>query len=263
MKWYLSLPSSLVSSTHPVKQVFANMELLGWYTTGDVPTAEDTHFHEQVCLVVRYRGRRRERGKKEEEEEREERGGGREGRKRRRERGKEEEEGLAYDLSFHCFVADVCRQWEQSAAEAEPHCSDKPGELLGTKVSAACLFALLSLPQPQLPVNIYESLIEIVDGQVAGYLFCVKQQLSWATSHCILSSLSPVFFPSTIPLSPLLPVCSPRSFSRMCHIHLQLKKRRELEWTILHAHPWLAWHKTRQASSMCNKRLQVISSSGL
>ena len=92
MKWYLSLPSSLVSSTHPVKQVFANMELLGWYTTGDVPTAEDTHFHEQVCLVVRYRGRRRERGKKEEEEEREERGGGREGRKRGRKRGKKEGE---------------------------------------------------------------------------------------------------------------------------------------------------------------------------
>lgn len=47
---YLS-PSPLISSTNTVKQVFANMELLGWYTTGDVPTAEDTHFHEQVCLV--------------------------------------------------------------------------------------------------------------------------------------------------------------------------------------------------------------------
>lgn len=117
----------MVSSTHPVKQVFANMELLGWYTTGDVPTAEDTHFHEQVCLVVRYRGkeegereergggregrkRKRKRGKEEEEGEREGRSGGREGRKRGRERGKEEEERLAYDLSFHCFVADVCGQ---------------------------------------------------------------------------------------------------------------------------------------------------------
>ena len=31
-----------------VKQVFMNMELLGWYTIGDLPTVEDTKFHEQV-----------------------------------------------------------------------------------------------------------------------------------------------------------------------------------------------------------------------
>ena len=49
----LSFLYSNCSSTNTVKQVFANMELLGWYTTGDVPTAEDTHFHGQVCLVER------------------------------------------------------------------------------------------------------------------------------------------------------------------------------------------------------------------
>ena len=31
-----------------VKQVFSNMEFLGWYTTGDRPTEADTRFHEQV-----------------------------------------------------------------------------------------------------------------------------------------------------------------------------------------------------------------------
>jgi len=31
------------------KQVFMNMELLGWYTIGDIPTVDDTKFHEQMC----------------------------------------------------------------------------------------------------------------------------------------------------------------------------------------------------------------------
>ena len=36
----------------PVKQVFTMMEFLGWYSIGDLPTQEDTHFHQQVSLFV-------------------------------------------------------------------------------------------------------------------------------------------------------------------------------------------------------------------
>ena len=35
-------------SPYPVKQVFSNMEFLGWYSIGDLPTEEDTNFHKQV-----------------------------------------------------------------------------------------------------------------------------------------------------------------------------------------------------------------------
>ena len=36
----------------PVKQVFTTMEFLGWYSIGDVPSAEDTNFHKQVCTSM-------------------------------------------------------------------------------------------------------------------------------------------------------------------------------------------------------------------
>ena len=32
-----------------VRQVFSNMEFLGWYTIGDTPSEEDAHFHDQLC----------------------------------------------------------------------------------------------------------------------------------------------------------------------------------------------------------------------
>ena len=33
-----------------VKQVFSDMDFLGWYTTGDVPNEADIKVHKQVCL---------------------------------------------------------------------------------------------------------------------------------------------------------------------------------------------------------------------
>lgn len=32
-----------------VKQVFKDMEFLGWYTTGGPPDQSDIHIHKQVC----------------------------------------------------------------------------------------------------------------------------------------------------------------------------------------------------------------------
>lgn len=39
-----------VTSSHPsVKQVFKDMEFLGWYTTGGPPDQSDIHIHKQVA----------------------------------------------------------------------------------------------------------------------------------------------------------------------------------------------------------------------
>lgn len=42
-----------MSFEHPicfsVKQVFKDMEFLGWYTTGGPPDPSDIHIHKQVC----------------------------------------------------------------------------------------------------------------------------------------------------------------------------------------------------------------------
>ena len=35
-----------------VKQVFPDMEFVGWYTNGDTPTSDDTLLHEQVLIIV-------------------------------------------------------------------------------------------------------------------------------------------------------------------------------------------------------------------
>jgi len=32
--------------------VFSDMDFLGWYTTGDVPTDSDIHVHRQVPIVT-------------------------------------------------------------------------------------------------------------------------------------------------------------------------------------------------------------------
>ena len=37
-----------------VKQVFGDMEFVGWYTNGEAPSPDDSHLHEQVrtCIVI-------------------------------------------------------------------------------------------------------------------------------------------------------------------------------------------------------------------
>jgi hypothetical protein len=37
-----------------VKQVFSEMDFLGWYTTGDSPSHSDIHVHRQVFIVILY-----------------------------------------------------------------------------------------------------------------------------------------------------------------------------------------------------------------
>lgn len=37
-----------------VKQVFKDMEFLGWYTTGGVPDQSDIHIHKQVGGAKEY-----------------------------------------------------------------------------------------------------------------------------------------------------------------------------------------------------------------
>lgn len=49
-----ALVSYLVSSPISVKQVFKDMEFLGWYTTGGPPDQSDIHIHKQVSK--RYSG---------------------------------------------------------------------------------------------------------------------------------------------------------------------------------------------------------------
>lgn len=34
-----------------VKQVFSDMDFLGWYTTGDTPNESDIHVHKQICEI--------------------------------------------------------------------------------------------------------------------------------------------------------------------------------------------------------------------
>lgn len=33
------------------KQVFSDMDFLGWYTTGDVPNERDISVHKQLCII--------------------------------------------------------------------------------------------------------------------------------------------------------------------------------------------------------------------
>ena len=35
----------------PVKQVFSDLDFLGWYTTGEAPTPSDIKIHKQVAAV--------------------------------------------------------------------------------------------------------------------------------------------------------------------------------------------------------------------
>lgn len=34
-----------------VKQVFSDMDFLGWYTTGEMPTPADVNIHKQICEI--------------------------------------------------------------------------------------------------------------------------------------------------------------------------------------------------------------------
>lgn len=33
------------------KQVFSDLDFLGWYTTGEAPTTADLHVHKQICDI--------------------------------------------------------------------------------------------------------------------------------------------------------------------------------------------------------------------
>lgn len=33
------------------KQVFSDLDFLGWYTTGDGPTEQDIKVHKQICII--------------------------------------------------------------------------------------------------------------------------------------------------------------------------------------------------------------------
>ena len=43
---------SLFYYFYPVKQVFGEMEFVGWYTNGDVPSADDSTLHQQVIITI-------------------------------------------------------------------------------------------------------------------------------------------------------------------------------------------------------------------
>lgn len=34
-----------------VKQVFSDMDFIGWYTTGDTPSSTDIKVHKQICEI--------------------------------------------------------------------------------------------------------------------------------------------------------------------------------------------------------------------
>lgn len=34
-----------------VKQVFSDMDFIGWYTTGDTPNSTDVKIHKQICDI--------------------------------------------------------------------------------------------------------------------------------------------------------------------------------------------------------------------
>lgn len=106
------------------------MEFLGWYTTGEAPSERDTHFHQQVGIRL---------------------------------------SSLSYIL--YPFPA-VSHPLPPSPLQV---CTDNETALL-LKLNPLALtnqvpptlttLPLVQPPSPQLPVSLFESLIEIVDGEV-------------------------------------------------------------------------------------------------
>lgn len=52
--WFKAILCALASSS-PVKQVFKELEFLGWYTTGGPPDPSDIHVHKQVYMLPHVR----------------------------------------------------------------------------------------------------------------------------------------------------------------------------------------------------------------
>lgn len=50
-EWFKEILSALAPSC-PVKQVFKELEFLGWYTTGGPPDPSDIHVHKQVYMLT-------------------------------------------------------------------------------------------------------------------------------------------------------------------------------------------------------------------
>lgn len=48
--WFKEIHCALAPSSL-VKQVFKELEFLGWYTTGGPPDPSDIHVHKQVCIA--------------------------------------------------------------------------------------------------------------------------------------------------------------------------------------------------------------------
>lgn len=49
--WFKEILCALAPSS-PVKQVFKELEFLGWYTTGGPPDPSDIHVHKQVYMLT-------------------------------------------------------------------------------------------------------------------------------------------------------------------------------------------------------------------
>lgn len=49
--WFKGILCTLAPSS-PVKQVFKELEFLGWYTTGGPPDPSDIHVHKQVYTLT-------------------------------------------------------------------------------------------------------------------------------------------------------------------------------------------------------------------
>lgn len=84
--------------------------------------------------------------------------------------------------------------------------------------SSLNLYPLSTLPHKHLPISIYESLIEIVDGVVRG------DRMSGPAGSFIITVVFVFCF-------------SPSSSSLLFHILLPLKRQRGLVWTTLPGHP--------------------------
>lgn len=45
------ITTAIITFCVTVKQVFSDMDFIGWYTTGDAPNATDIKVHKQICNI--------------------------------------------------------------------------------------------------------------------------------------------------------------------------------------------------------------------
>lgn len=50
-KYKTFLHNHIITTLFLVKQVFSNMDFIGWYTTGDTPNMTDIKIHKQICEI--------------------------------------------------------------------------------------------------------------------------------------------------------------------------------------------------------------------